>query len=96
MNLRDLYRPGGTRRAKRVTPRTKSACAPSPAGTTAGVKHRIARHHIVRRIPWFMPRTWIVLLLGTPIARPFLRRVYDRYMRSRTHPRHARGMPTVH
>jgi hypothetical protein len=80
----------------RVTPLTASDCAPDPAGSTGCVKHRIARHHIARRLPWFMPRTWIVLLLGTPIARPFLRRAYDRYMQSRTHPKHARGMPSVH
>jgi hypothetical protein len=73
-----------------------SEYAPNPWGTTKYVKHRIARHHIARRLPWFMPRTWVVLLLSTPIARPFLRRAYDRYMQTRTHPKHARGMPSVH
>ena len=43
-----------------------------------------------------MPRTLTLMLLSTPIARPLLRRVYDRYLQTRTHPKHARGMPTVH
>ena len=43
-----------------------------------------------------MPRTVTLMLLSTPVARPVLRRVYARYMQTRTHPKHARGMPTVH
>ena len=62
----------------------------------AWMKHRIARRHIERRLPFFMPRTWVALALSTPIAKPFLRRAYDRYMQSRTHPKYARGMPSVH
>jgi hypothetical protein len=61
-----------------------------------GVKHRIALRHIERRLPWFAPRTLTLMLLSTPIARPLLRRAYDRYMLTRTHPKHARGMPSVH
>ena len=60
------------------------------------VKHRIARRHIERRLPRFAPRTLTVMLLSTPIAKPFLRRAYDRYMQTRTHPKYARGTPTVH
>jgi hypothetical protein len=66
------------------------------AGTLDYVKHRIARRHIERRLPWFAPRTLTLMLLSTPIARPVLRRAYDRYMLTRTHPKHARGMPSVH
>jgi hypothetical protein len=73
-----------------------SACAPRSAGNTAHVKHRIARRYIERRLLFFMPRTWIALALSTPIAKPVLRRAYDRYMQSRTHPKYARGTPTVH
>jgi ribosomal protein L19 len=73
-----------------------SAYAPSPAGTTSYVKHRIARRHIERRLPWFAPRTLTLMVLSTPIAKPVLRRAYDRYMRSRTHPKYSRGMPSVH
>ncbi len=79
-----------------MRPLTLSAYAPEPAGRTDHVKHRIARQHIARRLPWFVPRTWVVLLLSTPIARPVLRRAYDRYMQTRTHPKHTRGMPSVH
>jgi len=60
------------------------------------VKHRIARHHIARRLPPFAPRGLVLMLLGTPIAKPMLRRAYDRYMQSRTHPKYARDMPSVH
>ena len=73
-----------------------SAYAPGSAGNTAFVKHRLARRHIERRLPFFMPRTWVALALSTPIARPVLRRAYDRYMQSRTHPKYTRGMPSVH
>jgi hypothetical protein len=66
------------------------------AGTLGFVKHRIARRHIERRLPFFMPRTWVALVLSTPIAKPVLRRAYDRYMQSRTHPKYARGTPSVH
>jgi hypothetical protein len=72
-----------------------SAYAPRPVGSTVRVKHRIARRRIERRIPFFMPRTWIAVALSTPMARPLLRRAYDRYMRSRTHPKYARGMPMI-
>jgi hypothetical protein len=78
-----------------VTPLTVSAYAPRSAGSTTLVKHRIARRHIERRLPFFMPRTWVALVLSTPIAKPALRRAYDRYMQSRTHPKYARGMPSV-
>ena len=64
-------------------------------GSTTPVKHRIARRHITRRL-WFVPRGLALMLLSTPVARPVLRRAYDRYMQGRTHPKHARGMPTVH
>jgi hypothetical protein len=60
------------------------------------VKHRIARRYLVRRLPWFAPRSAFVLLLSTPIARPLLRRGYDRYLQTRTHPKYARGTPTIH
>ena len=73
-----------------------SAYAPAPVGSTGHVKHRIARRHIERRLPWFMPRTWVAIALSTPIARPVLRRAYDRYMQSRTHPKYTRGTPSVH
>ena len=59
------------------------------------MKHRIARHHIVRRLPFFAPRGLVLMVLSTPIARPVLRRAYGRYMRTRTHPKYARGMPSV-
>jgi len=73
-----------------------SAYAPSSAGRPSYVKHRIARHRIERRTPWFMPRAWIALALSTSIAKPILRRAYDRYMQTRVHPKHTRGMPSVH
>jgi hypothetical protein len=73
-----------------------SAYAPPAAGNRAIVKARIARNLIERRIPWFMPRTLTVMVLSTPVAKPVLRRVYDRYLQTRTHPKHARGMPTIH
>jgi hypothetical protein len=60
------------------------------------VKHRLALRHIERRLPWFAPRTLTLMVLSTPIARPVLRRAYDRYMQSRTHPKYTRGMPSVH
>jgi hypothetical protein len=60
------------------------------------VKHRIARHRIERRLPWFVPRAGIAVLLSSPIARPILRRAYDRYMQSRVHPKYTRGEPTLH
>jgi hypothetical protein len=65
-------------------------------GSTSHVKHRLARRHILARLPWFAPRTLTLMLLSTPIAKPVLRRVYDRYMQTRTHPKHSRAMPTVH
>ena len=43
-----------------------------------------------------MPRGLALMLLSTPIARPVLRRAYDRYMQTRTHPKYTRGMPSVH
>ena len=73
-----------------------SAYAPAPVGSTARVKHRLALRHIERRLPWFAPRTLTLLVLSTPIARPVLRRAYDRYIQSRTHPKYTRGMPSVH
>ena len=65
-------------------------------GTLAEMKQRIARRHIERRLPFFMPRAWVAIALSTPIAKPFLRRAYDRYMQTRTHPKYTRGMPSVH
>jgi hypothetical protein len=65
-------------------------------GITPCVKHRIARRRIAARVPGTTPRAITLTLLSTPIARPLLRRVYDRYMQTRTHPKHARGMPSVH
>ena len=73
-----------------------SAYAPASVGSTAHVKHRIARLHIERRLPWFAPRTLMLMLLSTPVARPVLRSAYDRYIHSRTHPKYTRGMPSVH
>ena len=73
-----------------------SAYAPEPVGSTSYVKHRIARLHISRRLPWFMPRGLTLMVLSTPIARPLLRRAYDRYMQTRTHPKYTREMPSVH
>ena len=69
---------------------------PPTVGTTAYVKHRIARQKILRNLPWFAPRSAVVLLLSTPVAKPLLRRGYDRYMQTRTHPKHTRATPTIH
>jgi len=91
-----LARTGVAEELHAVTPLTMSAYAPSGAGTRHHVKHRIARRHIERRLPRFAPRTLIVMALGTPIAKPVLRRAYDRYMQTRTHPKYTRGAPTVH
>jgi hypothetical protein len=82
--------------APRVTPLTVSAYAPWVWGSTTRVRHQIARRQILRRLPLSAPRSMVLMLLSTPIARPVLRRAYDRYMQSRTHPKYARTMPSVH